>query len=468
MRKLFFLFLLVATLLPTYAVRSFTLNLTPDGAAQLFAFLPDNPSGRAVVVLPGGGYVWLSMDNEGVDWAPFFNSKGIACFVLKYRMPKGDLSIPVGDAEHAMRMVRDSAQQWRINPYDVGIMGSSAGGHLASTLATHSSFEARPDFQILFYPVISMNERETHRGSVEGFLGTHKSDPEMVKLYSNDQQVRRHLTPPAIILMAHNDPVVPPITNGIAYYSAMQRQGVPCALYVYPSGWHGFGSQPSFTYHNQMIADLSTWLDKLPSHKPEQIRVACIGNSITDGFGIYMPEDNGYPAQLQKMLGEKFYVRNYGVSARTMNWQGRFPYMNEQAWRDALAFRPNIVIVKLGTNDANLVNWTKDHRVIKDQLEHDYQQMIDSLTALPTKPQIYLTFPIKIWNNSFGLNDSLLTTDIIPCIKKIAKKNKLPIIDMYKPFSENTDKSLYLSDGVHPNEKGCRKMAELVYDALKK
>ena len=181
-----------------------------------------------------------------------------------------------------------------------------------------------------------------------------------------------------------------------------------------------------------------------------------------------MPEDNGYPAQLQKMLGEKFYVRNYGVSARTMNWQGRFPYMNEQAWRDALAFRPNIVIVKLGTNDANLVNWTKDHRVIKDQLEHDYQQMIDSLTALPTKPQIYLTFPIKIWNNSFGLNDSLLTTDIIPCIKKIAKKNKLPIIDMYKPFSENTDKSLYLSDGVHPNEKGCRKMAELVYDALKK
>ena len=92
MRKLFFLFLLVATLLPTYAVRSFTLNLTPDGAAQLFAFLPDNPSGRAVVVLPGGGYVWLSMDNEGVDWAPFFNSKGIACFVLKYRMPKGDLT----------------------------------------------------------------------------------------------------------------------------------------------------------------------------------------------------------------------------------------------------------------------------------------------------------------------------------------------------------------------------------------
>ena len=108
--------------------------LTADAASTLTVYLPDQPSGRAVVALPGGGYTHLAINKEGHDWAPFFNQRGIAFFVLKYRMPHGNPSLPVDDAEKAIRMVRDSALSWHINPYDVGVMGFSAGGHLASVV----------------------------------------------------------------------------------------------------------------------------------------------------------------------------------------------------------------------------------------------------------------------------------------------------------------------------------------------
>lgn len=108
-----------------------------------------------MVICPGGGYQHLAMDHEGYDWAPFFNNMGIAAIVLKYRMPNGDKEVPISDAEEAIKLVRRNASNWNINPDDVGIMGSSAGGHLASTIATHAAKDARPDFQILFYPVIT-------------------------------------------------------------------------------------------------------------------------------------------------------------------------------------------------------------------------------------------------------------------------------------------------------------------------
>ena len=180
--SLFVLLSFAAFLMQAQTARKFTLNLTPDGTANLTCYLPDQPNGRAVVGCPGGGYSHLSMNNEGYDWASYFNGQGIAYFVLKYRMPNGDRTIPVGDAQKAIRMVRDSAQTWGINPYDVGIMGFSAGGHLASSVSTHSDFGARPNFSILFYPVISMNERETHKGSVDRFLGEEgKKDAALVK-----------------------------------------------------------------------------------------------------------------------------------------------------------------------------------------------------------------------------------------------------------------------------------------------
>lgn len=228
--------------------------------AMLTCYLPDVPSGRAIVCCPGGGYSHLAMQHEGHNWAEFFTAKGIAFFVLKYRMPNGDRNIPLGDAYEAFRLVRDSAQVWGINPSDVGIMGFSAGGHLASAVSTHAPADARPDFSILFYPVISMDEKITHRGSVHGFLGEGRNDASLVEEFSSDRAVKSKITPPAIIFTSNDDGAVPPVTNAIAYYSAMQRAGNECTLHVYASGGHGWGFRENFRHHRQMVTDLIHWL----------------------------------------------------------------------------------------------------------------------------------------------------------------------------------------------------------------
>ncbi len=439
--------------------RQFTVNITPDGASNMVAYLPEHPTGRAVVTLPGGGYSHLAMQHEGHDWAPWFNEQGIACFVLTYRMPKGDRTIPLSDAQTAIRTVRDSALAWAVNPLDVGIMGSSAGGHLASAVCTHSEFDCRPDFSILFYPVISMNQRDSHKGSCVNFLGEEGAkDEALVKEWSSQNVVRSHLTPPAIILTNNDDGAVPPVTNGVAYYSAMRRAGNHCSLFVYPSGGHGFGFRPTYAYHDQMLSDLRAWLRQLPSHPRGARRVACIGNSITHGSGIDMQEQKGYPAQLQRLLGKNFIVKNFGVGARCMMSTSDHPYMQELAWRDAKAFLPDIVIIKLGTNDS------KDYQWNQEQYERDYQAMLDTLKALPSHPIIYMCTPIRAFADKWGITERVITEGVIPSIRKLAAKNGLQVIDLHEVV---TDSKLMTADGIHPNDKGAARMAEAVRDVLK-
>lgn len=453
---------LVLLAMQAQTARKVTVNLTDDGKANMVGYLPEKPTGKAVVGCPGGGYTGLSMQNEGHDWAEYFNRQGIAYFVLTYRMPKGDRQLPISDAEKAMTTVRDSANVWDINPLDVGIMGFSAGGHLASTISTHSEFAARPNFSILFYPVISMNEKESHKGSCLNFLGIEgQKDGKLVKQYSNQHAVRRHLTPPAIILTANDDRTVPPVTNGLAYYSAMRREGNDCALYIYPTGGHGFGYRSSFTYHQQMLNDLTTWLQMHQGPKKDAVRVACIGNSITDGFGIDMASQRGYPAQLQQLLGDGYHVKNFGVSSRTMLNKGDLPYQNELAWRDALAFRPDIVIIKLGTNDSKPENW-QYNKGFKD----DLQQMVDALQANKNNPRIILCTPIPAFKPTWNINDSVIVHGITPIINKVAKKNKLQVIDLHTLYANDGDKMI--ADGIHPDAKGARRMAEIIAEQLKK
>lgn len=244
--------------------RKFVLKNSTDGQSELTCYLPKKPTGRAVVDCPGGGYSHLAMAHEGHQWAEYFNKQGIAYFVLKYRMPKGDRNIPLSDAYQAMRTVRDSAEVWHINKKDVGIMGFSAGGHLASSVSTHADEAVRPNFSILFYPVISMDERITHKGSCVNFLGEErKTNAKLVEEWSNDKAVRPQVTPRVILLMSSDDKVVPPVTNGVAYYTAMNKAGNECTLHIYPSGGHGWGfrnTAQGFRYHTQMLDDLTTWL----------------------------------------------------------------------------------------------------------------------------------------------------------------------------------------------------------------
>ncbi|MBQ9363314.1 MAG: alpha/beta hydrolase [Bacteroidaceae bacterium] len=273
MRKIqILLFLTVMTFMATAAAAKIdgkVMNLWPEGApntngnptdtAKVTVFLPDEKraTGRAVVICPGGGYTHLAMQHEGTDWASFFTNQGIAVVVLKYRMPRGNCEVPVSDAEEAIRLVRRNAAQWHINPDQVGIMGSSAGGHLASTVATHSQGDAAPCFQILFYPVITMDPAFTHRGSHDNLLG---KDPKkkMEREYSSELQVTR-VTPRAFIALSDDDHAVLP-TNGVTYYQELFRHDVPATLHVYPSGGHGWGYRESFAYHIEMVLDLKAWL----------------------------------------------------------------------------------------------------------------------------------------------------------------------------------------------------------------
>lgn len=242
--------------------RQFTINLTPDGKAQMMCFLPEKCSGKAIMGIPGGGYSMLSNTHEGTLASGWLNERGIAYFVVNYRLPNGDRTIPVGDVEHGIRIVRDSAAVWGIDPQRVGIMGFSAGGHLSSVISTHAAPEVRPNFTILFYPVISMDEKVSHKWSCKNFLGEDgQKDPELVRDFSTNNAVRKGETPPACIIMSSDDDLVPPLTNGLVYYKAMIEAGNECALFVYPNGGHGYGFGTCFPYHNEMLATLDKWLE---------------------------------------------------------------------------------------------------------------------------------------------------------------------------------------------------------------
>lgn len=224
----------------------------------LTVYPASHPNGMAIIMCPGGGYGGLAMKHEGHDMAPWFNTQGITYAVLKYRMPNGHHEVPLSDAEQAIRMVREHAAEWGVNPQRVGIMGASAGGHLAASLATlYSSDKTRPDFQILFYPVISMQKGVTHGGSRKNLIGENPSQ-ELEQKYSLERQVSPG-TPQAFIMLSSDDDAVPPI-NGIGYFLALRDHKVPASLHAYPTGGHGWGFRDNFTYKRQWTEELEKWL----------------------------------------------------------------------------------------------------------------------------------------------------------------------------------------------------------------
>ena len=422
---------------------------------RVFLPAPELATGRAVVACPGGGYSGLAVNHEGYDWAPYFNKQGIALIVLKYRMPKGDRTLPISDAEAAMKMVRDSADVWNLNPNDIGIMGSSAGGHLASTIATHAPEALRPNFQIPSYPVITMDKSFSHMGSHDNLLGKDAS-ADLEKEFSNEKQVTKE-TPRAFIVYSDDDKVVPP-ANGVNYYLALNKKGVPSVLHIYPTGGHGWGIREDFLYKSEMQNELTSWLRSFKAPRKDAVRVACIGNSITFGAGIRNRSRDSYPSVLARMLGDSYWVKNFGVSARTMLNKGDHPYMNEPAYKNALAFNPNIVVIKLGTNDSKSFNWKYKADFMKDA-----QTMINAFKGLPSQPKIYLCYPSKAYLTGDGINDDIISKEIIPMIKKLAKKNDLSVIDLHTAMDGMPE---LFPDRIHPNEKGAQVMAKAVYQSI--
>ena len=246
----------------------------------LEVFLPSKKTatGQAVVICPGGGYSILAYDWEGVDIAKWYNAQGITAVVLKYRLPKSSTLIqpeiaPLQDAQKAIRLVRHHAKKWNIDPGQVGVMGFSAGGHLASTLGTHydenvlgdskdpiDSLSARPDFMVLIYPVITFDKKHYHGGSKNNLIGKNASQ-KLIDYYSNDLQVSSQ-TPKTFLLHATDDKAVP-VANSLLFYQALERNGVAVEMHIYPEGGHGFGLGIGRGHLQQWPDRLKQWLNHI-------------------------------------------------------------------------------------------------------------------------------------------------------------------------------------------------------------
>ncbi|MCM1067819.1 MAG: alpha/beta hydrolase [Muribaculaceae bacterium] len=256
-KVLLFVFSLCA--LRLIAAAPVDIEIFNDGTerAVLHVFPAEKSSGKAIVCCPGGGYAMRAMEHEGYAFVPWLNEQGITLGVLEYRLPAGRDTVPGNDARRAVALMRERGAEWGVDK--VGIMGFSAGGHLASTVATHCDPATRPDFQILFYPVVSMDAAITHAGSRENLIGPDPSAA-LVELYSNEKQVSAD-TPEAIIFHSSDDTVVP-VENTLGYYRALTAAGVPASMHIFATGGHGWGFNDAYTYKPVWTAILADWLSR--------------------------------------------------------------------------------------------------------------------------------------------------------------------------------------------------------------
>ncbi|MBB3187078.1 alpha/beta hydrolase [Microbacter margulisiae] len=297
MKIIFYLLLIMSSLaFPAMGQTKFELPVWPNGPAEsngitakefiknhhsvfniskavITVQLPaaDKANGAAVLICPGGGYIEEAIYHEGYEFADWLNEHGIAGIVLKYRLPNGHSTIPLSDAKEAMRIIRAHATEWHIDPNKVAVAGFSAGGHLASTLGTHYDvgdstatnplmrYSTRPDLMLLFYPVITMKQGETHLGSRENLLGKHPTE-QLVEKYSNELHVTKN-TPPAVLMLSDDDHTVPQ-SNSIHFYEALHAHHVPASLYIFPSGGHGWGMNTTISFWKDWRALLLNWLEE--------------------------------------------------------------------------------------------------------------------------------------------------------------------------------------------------------------
>jgi acetyl esterase/lipase len=247
------------------------MRFVTEPSLDMYPAPAEKATGTAVIICPGGAYWGIAVEHEGAQVAKWLNSLGITAFVLKYRLPDNTIMenktiAPTQDGQRAIRLVRNHAKEWGIDPHKIGIMGFSAGGHLASTLSTHFNEKvyepedltsARPDFSLLIYPVISMDSSITHWGSRINLLGD-RPTLALVKHYSNELQINSE-TPPAFIVHSFDDNAVP-VQNSIIYALALHKFNIPCELHLYQSGGHGYGLGKSTNTESTWPEACRKWL----------------------------------------------------------------------------------------------------------------------------------------------------------------------------------------------------------------
>ncbi len=294
----------------------------------LYVYLPprEKATGAGVVICPGGGYSGHAMDHEGVQVANFFNERGVAAFVLRYRLSPYRHPVPLLDAQRAIRLVRQRAQEYGIDKDRLGIMGFSAGGHLAATAGTHfdqgnpqaddpiDRESCRPSFLVLCYAVISLKEPFHHGGSRRNLLGEKADDPELVENLSNEKQVTKD-TPPTFLFHTDEDTGVPP-ENSVAFYLALRKAGVPAEMHIYSKGPHGVGLMPGDPVLSTWAKRLADWLTTSgflsdAPRAPVQGHVKFDGEPLSFGTIAFTPLDGiGKPTAVARVRNG-----NYRLSA---------------------------------------------------------------------------------------------------------------------------------------------------------
>ncbi len=462
----------------------------------LFVYLPDpaKATGSAVIICPGGGYQILAMSHEGYDIAKKLNEEGIAAFVLKYRLPRKetmkDKSIgPLQDAQRAIQMVRENAKQWNLNPSKIGIMGSSAGGHLASSAGTHfqtakidnpNNTSLRPDFMILNYPVISFSDSLTHNGSRINLIGGNTSSTvnkgstkykelgmkeEDVINYSNELQVTTK-TPPTFITAPLTDKTVP-VGNTFAFVAALQQNKVPVETFIYSTGEHGYGMINSKA-KEQWIDACLLWIKKnfdqppmdwanlkrfqeenkkVMAPKANENRVVFMGNSITEGWS------RTDPAFFE---GKPYF--NRGISGQTT------PQMVVRFKQDVIDLKPKVVVILAGINDIAgntgpmTLEQTRDNLIAMAQLA----------TANGIKVVLSSVIPAYDFPWRPGMEPAEKVVSLNKMIKEFTNKNNLVYLDYFSAMADGRNglKKELGYDGVHPNLEGYKVMAPLAEKAI--
>ena len=238
----------------------YQISLKSGSTLRVFKASDFNNRRSVIMILPGGGYSSLSKWNEGYLWIPFFHRLGYTVAVLEYRMPFHDYTIPKTDASEAIIALKQQANNLGYDKDRIGLMGFSAGGHLASTMMLSEVDSIRPNYVILFYPVISMRKELAHMGSHDNLLGKDASE-KLESQYSNELHISEK-NPPVFIIVSKNDNVVNPL-NSILLSKEIDRIGRPVSLHIYPEGGHGWGYIKSFPYREQMTIDMINWLDSI-------------------------------------------------------------------------------------------------------------------------------------------------------------------------------------------------------------
>lgn len=453
---------------------------------RLDLYYPSNVRGVVPVLLtiPGGGYKYVSSGNEGINVAQFFCPKGIAVAVLKYRMPNGHANVPLADACRAMEMLRDSAKAWNFNPEHIGVMGFSAGGHLAASLCTkYTSPKARPDYGVLVYPVISSDPKIWHEGSFNYLLGKHPSRKQY-QAWSIDKQVTAE-TSPCLIVACEDDKSVP-VENSIRMYQALCDNKVEASMVLVPEGGHGWGFLRNFPKRDLVLAAITQFIyaqlgDKknaeivriyredirreersndwakyyryeqqndslIANHIP--VKAVFMGNSITDNWGKWRPE----------------FFAKYHCAARGISGQTSYQ-MLARFQSDVIDLNPEKVFLLIGTNDVACNNGP----ISDKHFMANIRSMCELAALHHIQPIICSILPHRAftWNHDVtgvaeridGLNKQL---------KAYAEQQGYPYVD-YNSAMRAEDGGMrdeLSKDGVHPYKEAYDMMEQMVIPYL--